>query len=89
MRLRDQVAIVTGAGGGIGSAVVKTLAAEGAAVVANDYGVTLDGKEPSNTAADAAVKALGGPVLCHRHGDTADQVGSDHSAPEIRDEFID
>jgi hypothetical protein len=38
--------------------------------------------------ADTAVKVLGGPVLCHRHGDTPDQVGSDHSAPEIRDEFI-
>src|ERR1700738_1511452 len=58
MRLRDQVAIVTGAGGGIGSAVVKALAAEGCAVVANDYGVTLDGKEPSNAAADAAVQEV-------------------------------
>jgi len=68
MRLRDQVAIVTGAGGGIGSAVVKALAAEGAAVVANDYGVTLDGKEPSNAAADAAVQAVvdgGGRAIAH------------------------
>ncbi|HEY4887394.1 MAG TPA: SDR family NAD(P)-dependent oxidoreductase [Candidatus Dormibacteraeota bacterium] len=74
MRLRDQVAIVTGAGGGIGSAVVKALAAEGAAVIANDYGVTLDGKEPSNAAADAAVKVVidsGGRAFAH-YGSIAD-----------------
>ena len=74
MRLRDHVAIVTGAGGGIGSAVVKALAAEGAAIVANDYGVTLDGREPGNAAADAAVKAVtdaGGRAVAH-YGSVSD-----------------
>ena len=36
MRLRDKVAIVTGSGSGLGKAMVKRLAAEGAAVVVTD-----------------------------------------------------
>ena len=74
MRLRDQVAIVSGAGGGIGSAVVRALAAEGATIVANDFGVTIDGREPSNAAADAAVKGVvdaGGRAIAH-YGSVSD-----------------
>ena len=36
MRLRDRAVIITGAGGGIGRAVARAFAAEGAAVVASD-----------------------------------------------------
>ncbi|XP_057555198.1 (3R)-3-hydroxyacyl-CoA dehydrogenase isoform X3 [Hippopotamus amphibius kiboko] len=52
LRLRSSLALVTGAGGGIGRAVSVRLAAEGAAVAACD----LDG-----AAAQETVRLLGGP----------------------------
>lgn len=36
MRLKERVALITGAGGGLGTAVAKRLASEGASVVCAD-----------------------------------------------------
>ena len=49
---------ITGGGGGIGRAVALACAAEGANVVVADYGVSIDGSDPSSEVADAVVKEI-------------------------------
>jgi NAD(P)-dependent dehydrogenase (short-subunit alcohol dehydrogenase family) len=64
--LEDKVIAVTGAGRGIGRAIAIDAAKAGAKVVVADYGVSMDGSEPSSEVADAVVeeiKALGGEAV--------------------------
>ncbi|MGH7787308.1 MAG: SDR family oxidoreductase [Candidatus Binatia bacterium] len=56
--LRGKVAVVTGAGRGIGRGVALELADQGARVVVNDYGVSLDGREPSSAPAEQVVEEI-------------------------------
>src|SRR5258708_23247597 len=70
--LDGKVIAITGSGRGIGRAVALAAAAEGAAVVVNDYGVSMDGKEATSEGAAAVgeeIKSAGG-----RPGANADTV---------------
>ena len=58
-RLKDKVAVVTGAGRGIGRGIAMLMASEGAAVIVNDLGVAVDGRGHDTSAADETVAAIG------------------------------
>jgi 3-oxoacyl-[acyl-carrier protein] reductase len=57
-RLKGKVAIVTGAGRGLGRAEALLLASEGAKVVVNDLGGSRDGTGGAASPADAVVKEI-------------------------------
>src|SRR6201991_696635 len=66
--LDGKVALITGAGGGLGEAYAKLFAREGASVVVNDLGGPRDGSGGDQTMAQkvvAAIKAEGGRAVAN------------------------
>jgi NAD(P)-dependent dehydrogenase (short-subunit alcohol dehydrogenase family) len=86
--LEDKVAVVTGAGRGIGRGIAKLLAAQGASVVVNDFGVTVDGRKEESSPADEVmdeIKASGGVASVNRLDIATVQGGEGLVEQAIRD----
>ena len=89
IRFDGKVAIVTGAGGGLGRQHALELARRGAKVVINDLGGSVDGSGGSSAAADKVVeeiKALGGEAIANGASVT-DDAGVKHLVDQTMDAF--
>ena len=85
--LKDKVAIITGAGGGIGRAHTMAIVAQGAKVVVNDLGTARDGTGADKSVADMVVgeiKKAGGQAVANR-----DSVATSEGAANIIKTAID
>ena len=89
--LEGRVAIITGAGRGIGRQHALLFAAEGARVVVNDLGGSLDGSASSASAADevvAEIRAMGAEAVAN-HDDVTDWTGGQRLIQSALDAFGD
>lgn len=89
VQLEGRVAIVTGAGRGIGRAEAMLLAQEGAKVVVNDLGVAPDGSEPTAAPAEQVVEEIrsaGGAAVVDT-SDVADWEGAEQLVARAIREF--
>ncbi len=89
IRFDGKVAIVTGAGGGLGRQHAPELARRGAKVVINDLGGSVDGSGGSSGAADKVVeeiKAMGGEAIANGSSVT-DDAGVKHMVEQTMDAF--
>ena len=69
--LHGRVAIVTGAGRGIGLSIANALSKAGANVVIADSGVSIDGTEPDPTIGHTAAEKIGGSSIAFTEGLTS------------------
>ena len=85
----NKVAIVTGAGGGLGRCHALELARRGAKVVINDLGGSLDGTGGNSEAAEkvvAEIKAAGGEAIANG-ASVSDDAGVAHLVKQTMDAF--
>jgi NAD(P)-dependent dehydrogenase (short-subunit alcohol dehydrogenase family) len=89
IEFKDKVAIVTGAGGGLGRAHALDLAKRGAKVVVNDLGGAVDGSGGNSAAAEAVVKEIidaGGEAIANG-ASVADDAGVAHLVQQTMDKW--
>ncbi len=87
-RLADKVAVVTGAGRGIGREIALLMAREGARFVVNDLGSNTDGTGTGKIADDvvAEIRAMGGEAVSNTDS-VADVAGGENLVRTARDAF--
>ena len=87
-RLEDKVAVVTGAGRGIGKEIALLMASEGAKIVVNDLGGNTDGTGTGKIADDvvAEIRAAGGEAVSNTDS-VADVAGGERLIETAIDAF--
>lgn len=87
--MEGKVALVTGAGRGVGRGIALEFARAGAAVVVNDLGVALDGERSDESPAEqvvAEIEALGGRAVAN-HDSVAEWLGAGAMVKTAIDRF--